>query len=1542
MGTLLQKRLEEELLGDQERGTIVWNELGQVNRAAYAQRLGVTRRALCQNILGRFDALGPRKPQIESVLRSLLDDDLHNGVLVLSKPGAINKKHYARLAQCSNTQYYKALFEEYETKAGGLRTATALEDLLSRDFERGTLKFSRGGKIDRTRYASALGVHKAALTNYIQIFAVFEKWVGGAKRYRDDDICRMADWLRESHLAGKLRFRANGKMVRQQFKDAFEITYNDFEIRFPEIGALIAQYDRRGPTSLIFDLINVDPELTKSQGVFKNLIVSASTETHDADLPDRQGELPSYSSAGGEDIVSEVGEFDPKKVREDHVLIAVDAASGQFDHEVIAVTQEHEDLDEPSGDNPVEVDSDLAGLYSGQKQPIGQYDCADDLSSSEPDSGTANAKEEVGHQDLTGPLLVYYPKLKRHQCYDQRSVAARIVSVLNEFVLGPGLPKCLDGSLNRIELLPLLRFTRAELLAHDQILTDYDVATRLMSWECPVTSQKPVSTSFDKFVAKHQSYAPLSAFGRAVAVLNAMLDDGTFPCVAGGPDHEALAKAFGIRPQSLDPYKPIIDDYHRLDRARRRFPARSLRETAHDGLNIITQTSTPADQTRPPVPQPSETLSPARDEPTLNQHRVPSGTQSSDAPAEQQEASPAPEDARGGEPQCPAKSTIGLTGDIHPKLEKHQHYDPDTTRGRLVAVLNEDLQTGDIPRSRGGKIDRRRLCAIFGFSITGMNNYVDILEDYERATGGLVNVHQRRIPEMEEWLRTGMDNGSLEVRDGKVERQAFFRHFDLPETNTVFGRNPRIQELISRYDNLIQTSGYLPQRLRDEVNLLKKALESDPPIFKTGLSHDRTTLAKITGISIGRILRSPFKEVLDEADAILEQSVVDDPLCHVIEGRLFSFSDLTAAGWEVSFLRQLARAFKKAYDAKPAHETKQAYNVLKELLRFIAASADPSCSGIRAGLNTGSARSVRAKDWTLGTQLYASWLDSRDDHSGATAKTKLMTATGVLRHLGNAGALPELESPLRSKGEASQHRRTLAQEPRREGVDDYLAFATAMLRDAAKLRAIEVDKNSETGFLLTLRTELTGTSARDGDTPSSVILRVLKRRLVAIKDALAKIYMKWRGHWERGQSLLQQGSSIGSDWRASLLPSSLNNDIRKTNLRAVFPLDDPDRATGNFIKLLSDHFHGLFPDNEYGTGPYGQFFNKRALELGGKIHLQALIYPHIDAVAAVALLTMCESGMNVAVARTLFTDAMEASSIGGATHVTGEKARARGKPIHAHLDNRSNAVMGMKWLLDASTGLRSLLSSDDQKLLFVTQTPKFGPKYLEEYFLRDFLKRVVADIPELADLNVTPAMLRPTVLLIAALEGDGGLRISANLGQHGDNVNQGYSDHPPTRFNRDAEVRDFVDSLQAVSFHMNEDVQEWLGYSKTEVEAKIDDVMETGLGTFCRDLHGRPGNDGAKCKTFDCWNSCPQMIFIPRKRELVLLIIWKASLIEAEAEWVRDRPERWYGLWFYWLEFIAAVERKILQATMGKIWREALKLAEEVMAHPNFKPRRPY
>lgn len=1637
MTSLLSKQLEDELRSDLDQGTIVWNELGIVNRAVYERRLGVTRRALPQSVLSPYDNLGPKRTSTESVLRSLLEQDLDSGSLVFSKPGFIDKRYYARRAGCSNTQYYKELFAEYEARVGAVRTTDALVDLLTHDFEAGTLRFSRGGKIDRTSYAKQLGVTKASLTSHIALFEGFEERLGGSGRYRDQDLEKMAKWLETNFQAGLLRFHKNGRLVRKQFTDAFSITYGDFETRFPSVSRLIREYDGLQQHRFLNAGPRLDTEEPKTgkghPASSKNIPGSIEPRARSTAMASgRQPEVPeksahaflapevvaAFDDALSADAARAEPRFETERSDVERAVASASSALGQFsDWGSIEEADDDESLDLEWNEIAIQMDDHLSSTPQLTRQAIQETSIERAAFRDEIDASEAFMGRNVLKADLVGPLLVYYPALERHQNYDSGSLSADLVLALNELVLGRGLPRWEDGTLNRAKLARLFGVGRWEVVSHDTILLDYDIATRPPSGSNIFDDHRSNELLNHPLLAAHRAYPAGSAFGRAVKILDRLCGEkqGLPRTADGSLNMDFLARELEINPKAISTYQFIIEDYDRFDKewaSANLFtgnvppiePEKCDAELplASFGLAVQSESLSPettiidsdeqADRpevvgnssaVEPIVPvEPAVVVTsatpmcrePLSKHPGLRRHQfyeVGSTRQrlveilnrhfdrEPYAPLVQRELADALDvsesaisagylDVIHDYRSCANGSArqIGKPVDSdlvarYPEIEKHQYHDPDSTRGRLVSILNDGLRSGSIPRSRGGKIDRRALCTKFGLSITGMANYLDILRDYESATGGLQNVHARRIPEMEAFLAAALKEGTLEVRDDRVERRQFFRHFGLTENKTILVRNPGILALLERYDDLVKSTGYLPNRIRQEMDVLSAALADDPPICKTGLSVDRTSISKTTKISLGRIVRSPFAEILEEADARLAQQVESDELCHFFVGRLFNFRSLLDAGWSHEFLKRVADGFKKTYNTKRHDKSKFAFATLREILRFIASSSDPSCRTVQYRLNTGSARSVNARDWALATQSYSTWIEDRDDLKGGTSKTKLGAASSVLRHLGNAGVFPELEMALRAKGAASSHRRTLAEAPSTAGVDDYLAFATTMLHEAAKIRQIDIDTTDEVGFLQTLRAELSVLDRKAGDTPAEVIKRVLKRRLKAIEDALATVYVRWRRHWERGQELLEAGESLGDDWKDILFAGSRNEHVRRAEMRAFFPLDDRDRAIANLIRLVSDKLDGVYPRSADENEIFGQFFAKRALEYGGSVALQAMITPHRDAIHAVILLYLCSSGANVAVGRTLFVAAMEQSQISGATHVTGEKARAGGKPIHAHLDSRSHAVMGMSWLLDASSCVRERLELDDQSLLFVVDE-RSGFKPVEEYNLRSFLKRIVSGIPEIAELGVTPAMLRPTVLLIAALEGDANAHSAAALGQHTLNVGLGYTDRPPTRYMHDESIRAFVDSFQIASFHEDQDVTEWLGYTSADIANKLGDIMETGLGTLCRDLHGRPGNDGGKCKTFDCWKSCPQLVVIARKKDLALLIIWKASLVGAEAEWILERPERWYSVWFPWLEFIYAVERRILQTVMGKVWREATVLAAEIMAHPNFKPRRPF
>jgi hypothetical protein len=186
------------------------------------------------------------------------------------------------------------------------------------------------------------------------------------------------------------------------------------------------------------------------------------------------------------------------------------------------------------------------------------------------------------------------------------------------------------------------------------------------------------------------------------------------------------------------------------------------------------------------------------------------------------------------------------------------------------------------------------------------------------------------------------------------------------------------------------------------------------------------------------------------------------------------------------------------------------------------------------------------------------------------------------------------------------------------------------------------------------------------------------------------------------------------------------------------------------------------------------------------------------------------------------------------------------------------------------------------------------------------------------------------------LEADGGTTMSRAIGQHSVKVNVGYTDKAPTRLMRDYDVYHYTHLLETVVIHRVDEAHAILGVTPEQMERRIDDLMKTGVGTFCQDRFGRPGSDGSACQEMDCWNDCPQLLVVARPQEIAIIQIWQRSLREVEGEWVRDRPERWMEVWLPWLCFVDSVETK-MRISHLPVWREATAIAERIMASPTFK-----
>jgi hypothetical protein len=223
-----------------------------------------------------------------------------------------------------------------------------------------------------------------------------------------------------------------------------------------------------------------------------------------------------------------------------------------------------------------------------------------------------------------------------------------------------------------------------------------------------------------------------------------------------------------------------------------------------------------------------------------------------------------------------------------------------------------------------------------------------------------------------------------------------------------------------------------------------------------------------------------------------------------------------------------------------------------------------------------------------------------------------------------------------------------------------------------------------------------------------------------------------------------------------------------------------------------------------------------------------------------------------------------------------------------------------------------------------------------------WFKDFVASNPEMNGLKLLPNMIRPSVLLRAALENDGRVQVGIAIGQHSIGNTQGYQNKWPTRLIYDQHIRRFLNAYETLVIRNIEDAAEKFGIPKHEFEDRLRNLEATGLGTFCADSRGRNAASSSSCTTLDCWDDCPHMLIVAQVEAIASLQIWQASLRQSQPEWERDQPDRWDKVWLPWLCLTDVVEEKMVRGPHIKTWNAATKLRSELERQPGFIPPRPW
>ncbi|NUU41859.1 hypothetical protein [Tardiphaga robiniae] len=878
--------------------------------------------------------------------------------------------------------------------------------------------------------------------------------------------------------------------------------------------------------------------------------------------------------------------------------------------------------------------------------------------------------------------------------------------------------------------------------------------------------------------------------------------------------------------------------------------------------------------------------------------------------------------------------------------------DWESVENKLRGLIERDSAAGTLVASRRGLISRTHYAKLIGVSQSLLgNSYREIFAEYETkyaiSTGGM-----SKIGAIREYLEEAYTSGSLGYRNGKVDRKTCMEAMGYKDGGSIY-RTPEIVGIFASYDLRARLEAYIPLDKRFALEKVETWLRK--PVLKKDLrTINKKRLLADTGIE-PRLLDEPkIADAISSREAKVlakAQTSMSDPF---LQGRVFPFGKLRAL-WSGTFIDRIGSRFKIAMSGLAA--PKIPYLALYDALKWIGRDASPICKAVVADAKA-NGRITNEPNWVQALSYFREHLVG-EAGGNPSARNNVMTRIKALRTALNAmqagGVTPKLEKRLRNismrGGRSGRHLRSVAEltPACSEGVQEgYLQFARARFDQACILVKSDMQKNERDDFIRGLGAEL-ARQIRLPDTASEAVLVILNNRISALIDRAILSIEEARSRWAQGQKLLAEADIEPLDFERKYFAQQVSKEgrcARDELVRKYFPYPRDSgaaarkRSMANLFKLVRDRLGGALPSINDPIVGYGYFFRSRISELGGLEELDGILTPSLDACGAILTLYLAESGANVSVGRTLDRACVQPSDLDDHSRITGHKARAKGKPIFFDHPKESAVVVALEWMKEVSQPYASSAGSDQDRLFVVRCGGRIQLMPADWYTA--WFKRFSDETPGLEGLEFVPRMIRPSVLLRAALSNDGRLQVGLAIAQHGIGEAKGYQNKWPTRLLYDDGVRRFQNDLETVIVRGIPEAAHRLGVSENEMRARLDQVASTGLGTFCLNLKNARGPRDRLCQTMSCWDCCPHMLIIAETEAIATLQLWQESLRAAAAEWERDRPERWEKVWLPWLCLVDVVQEKMSRGPLHKIWKAAMHRVTELRQSANFVAHTPW
>jgi hypothetical protein len=548
---------------------------------------------------------------------------------------------------------------------------------------------------------------------------------------------------------------------------------------------------------------------------------------------------------------------------------------------------------------------------------------------------------------------------------------------------------------------------------------------------------------------------------------------------------------------------------------------------------------------------------------------------------------------------------------------------------------------------------------------------------------------------------------------------------------------------------------------------------------------------------------------------------------------------------------------------------------------------------------------------------------------------KKTLATKVIEAFGEAKVFPS----FKFKSTVKERKRRTDRARRKsiaEASSPHQKVITDSLKEGALKRNIIIERDKDTkDFVKSILNE----SAEDDmlpNEPVGAIKEITKKRLLEIRRVASNDFETWKINYEKGQAILSSLQQVEINDTLEKFKAYQNGNYRRFP-NDYMPIENYELTLKNLLIIIHHNYKNDCPSIGRGT----QFWNKQYQKVGGIDVVNGSLNVTKKAATAAAALYLSESGANVAVALTLTLDRLSKSQIANHTRVTGTKARAGGKSIFDDLPNKvdidgvTGAISAMKYLSEINASYHQGKETSEIGLFGYFS---LGKRYneLTEFAFRDAFKRMLKHSDYMGHLNVTPSMLRPTVLLLAQLEDPtnaGLVMIQAN--HESETTTMGYTNKLPYRVVMEEHMMKYQETLESI----------FSSTSNLRDESKLAAAQKTGLGVFCKDRLINIDGKESQCNEVQDCVKCKQdrMLVIADKESISDMILWKKSLEHHENDFIKKNPERWEKIWVPWQAFFSVVlEDKMTRGKLSFIKKEALKLAQQRQLSDNYVMPEPW